>query len=248
MWTRTSDRWSSKPGAWDRLNMRYIYPSSNKYGIPDLKAPTIRELPEPPTCLIPYNIRVRSQLGYADAAIHFFIDDYRFELAWSNPEQAFQRISKAWLALTPDFSLYTDFPMTAQLWNTYRNRWCGAFWQSRGLVVIPSVSWSDESSYDFCFEGIQHGSPVAISTQGIKWDNATNKNFISGYDEMISRINPRFIVCYGKMDDELRFKHPDTLVKTYPTYWENLKKARKAGQQDKFFTGELEAHTQLEID
>jgi hypothetical protein len=154
MWTKTSDRWNSKPGAWDRLNMSSIYPSSNKYGIPDLKAPTIQELPEPPTCLIPYNIRVRSQLGYADAAMHFFIDDYRFELAWSHPEQAFQRISKAWLALTPDFSLYVDYPMAAQLWNTYRNRWCGAFWQSRGLVVIPSISWSDESSYEFCCGGV----------------------------------------------------------------------------------------------
>ncbi len=245
MWTRTSDRWNSKPGAWDRLNMSHIFPSSSKYGIPDLIAPTVQELPEPPTCLIPYNIRVRSELGYADAAIHFFIDDYRFELAWSHPEQAFQRVSKAWLALTPDFSLYNDFPLSAQIWNTYRNRWCGAFWQSRGLVVIPSVAWSTPESYEFCFDGIQYGSPVAIATQGFKWDKETLNNFQSGYSEMISRINPRFIICYGKMDEELKNLHPDTLVKTYPTYWENLKKARKAGIQDKFFEGSLDTHTEI---
>lgn len=245
-WTRTSDRWNSKPGAWDRLNMRYIYPSSNKYGIPDLEPPTIEELPEPPICLIPYNIRVRSDLGYADAALHFFIDDYRFELAWSHPEQAFQRVSKSWLALTPDFSLYTDYPTVAQIWNTYRNRWCGAFWQSRGITVVPSVSWSDESSFDFCFDGIHKNSPVAISTQGIKWDEQTINYFETGYNEMISRISPRFVICYGKMDKELKTRHPDTLVKCYPTYWENLKKARKEGTQDSFFAGELQAHTMEE--
>ena len=243
MWTRTSDRWNSKPGAWDRLNMRYIYPSDNKYGIPTLELHTIEQLPEAPTCLIPYNIRVRSELGYADAAMHFFIDDYRFELAWSHPDQAYQRISKSWLALTPDFSLYTDYPVVAQIWNTYRNRWCGAFWQSRGTVVIPSISWSDAASFNFCFDGIKHTSPVAISTQGIKWDEQTIKNFEFGYDAMIERINPRFVVCYGKLSDELKARHPDTTIKCYPTYWENLKKARKAGTQDSFYTGELDAHT-----
>jgi hypothetical protein len=98
---------------------------------------------------------------------------------------------------------------------------------------------------EFGLEEVEYGSPVAISTQGVKWSAPTTQNFISGYDEMITRINPRFVVCYGKMDDELKNRHPDTLVKTYPTYWENLKKARKAGNQDKFFTGELEAHTEI---
>mgnify|MGYP002397393380 CR=1 FL=1 len=105
MWTRTSDRWAKKPGSFDKLNIRYLFESSNKYGIPDLKAPTFQELPEPPSCLIPYNIRVRSELGYTDAALHCFIDDYRIEPIFTNPEQSFQRVSKTHLAITPDFSL-----------------------------------------------------------------------------------------------------------------------------------------------
>lgn len=242
VWTRTSDRWSTLPGSWDKLNMQYRFPSDNKYGIPNLTAPTIVELPEPPTCLIPYNLRVRSDLGYRDAAMHFFIDDYRFELTWTKPQQAFERVNKAWLVLTPDFSLYADFPLVAQIWNTYRNRWCGAFWQARGLVVVPSVAWSDDKSYDFCFEGIESGSPVAIATQGIKWDEDTRIRFEEGYREMLVRLNPRFVICYGKLDEAIKAKFPDTRIKCYPTYWDGLKKARKLGIAEDFYNGETTIH------
>ncbi len=242
MWTKTSDRWQKKPGSFDKLNMQHIFPSNNKYGIPNLIAPTMIELPEPPTCLIPYNLRVRSELGYSDAAMHFFLDDYRFEFVWTNPTQSFERISKAWLAVTPDFSLYADFPIAAQIWNTYRNRWCGAFWQSKGLVVVPSVSWSTTESYDFCFEGIEKHSPVAISTQGMKWDSETLEKFQEGMSEMVRRIEPRFIISYGKMDEELVSQYPDTPIKLYPTYWDGLTKARKAGIAKDFYSGEPSVH------
>jgi hypothetical protein len=241
MWTRTSDRWQTVPGGWDKLNMQHRYPADNKYNIPDLKAPTTTELPEPPLCLIPYNIRVRAENGYADAAMHFFLDDYRFEFVWSNPKQSFLRIQKAWLALTPDFSLYLDYPLAAQIWNTYRNRWCGAHWRAQGLVVVPTVSWSDKRSYDFCFAGIERGSPVAVSTVGAKWDSDTKRAFEHGFNEMVARINPRFIICYGNINGlENTFK--ETEIKIYPTYWQSLKLARKQGQAEKFFTGETEVH------
>lgn len=242
MWTRTSDRWNVKPGSWDKLNMQYQFPSSNKYGIPDLIAPSLIELPEPPTCLIPYNIRVRSEMGYVDAAMHFFMDDYRFELAWSNPNQVLLRVKKAWLVLTPDFSIYADWPMVAQIWNTYRSRWCGAYWRNEGLVVVPSVTWGNKESYDFCFEGIEFGSPVAISTQGINFDDDTKVRFESGYSEMISRINPRFVICYGKLENRLKNLYQQTIVKCYPTYWEGLKKARRLGIPEDFYSGATTIH------
>lgn len=151
-WTRTSDRWKSKPGSFDDLNLSQPFPSSNKYGIPDLHLHTEDEIPEPPSCLLPYNIRVRSEKGYEDSAMSFFVDDYRFSFVWNNPTSSFQRIEKANIALTPDFSLYADFPLSAQIWNTYRNRWCGAYWQSKGVTVIPTISWSTPESYELCLK------------------------------------------------------------------------------------------------
>jgi hypothetical protein len=242
MWTRTSDRWVKKPGSWDKLNMRNIYPSDSQYGIPTVPAPSILELPEPPTCLIPYNLRVRSEMGYKDAAMHFFLDDYRFEFVWDKPIQSWERISKSWLALTPDFSLYADYPKAAQIWNTYRNRWCGAHWQSKGIVVVPTISWSTPDSYEYCFDGIEYTSPVAVSTQGIKWDSDTNERFKEGFDVMLNKINPRFVICYGKMDEELLKVYTQINIKTYPTYWDGLKKARKLGIAQDFYSGESTIH------
>ena len=243
MWTRSSERWEDKPGNFDTLNVRELYDSNDKYGIPTLRSPTIAELPEAPNCMIPYTLRVRSEMGYTDAAMHFFLDDYRFELVWHKPIMTLSRVKKAWLVLTPDFSLYANYPLAAQIWNTYRNRWCGAFWQSHGLVVVPTVTWSTPESYEFCFNGIEYGSPVAVSTQGIRTNAEANTKFADGYSEMINRLNPRFVMCYGKLSDDLKAKFPDSEVKCYPTYWENLRKARAAGKSQDFYEGDPSAHT-----
>ena len=46
--------------------------------------------------------------------------------------------------------------------------WCGAYWQSKGLTVIPTISWSTPSSYDFCFDGVEENSIVAVGMIGCK--------------------------------------------------------------------------------
>jgi hypothetical protein len=64
----------------------------------------------------------------------------------------------------PDFSLYPDWPIAAQLWNTYRSRWLGRYWQQGGLPVIPTVNWSDQRSFPFCVDGIETGQLLSIGT------------------------------------------------------------------------------------
>ena len=51
-----------------------------------------------------------------------------------------------------------------QLYNVFRNRWCGAYFSNKGIRVVPTVSWGDESTFDFCFDGIPRGSTAAVST------------------------------------------------------------------------------------
>lgn len=91
------------------------------------------------------------------------MDDERFEPVWNTPEKGLSHVKGMGVAHTPDFSVYPEMPLSLQLFNVYRNRWCGAFWQLRGVRVIPSVGWSDESSHSFCFLGVEQGSPVAVS-------------------------------------------------------------------------------------
>ena len=128
---------------------------------------------------------------------HFFLDDYQFERVWNTPKKYLTRAFRYKGLLTPDFSLYTDYPIAIQIWNTYRNRWCGQYWQMKGCKVIPTISWSTKESYDFCFNGIEKGSKVAISNIGVINNKENLKLFYQGYYEMIKQIEPEEIILYG---------------------------------------------------
>ena len=90
-----------------------------------------------------------------------------------------------------------DMPKPIQIYNIYRSRLLGAYWQSEGISVIPTLSWSDENSYDFAFDGIEIGSTVTVSTVGILKNEEAKRYWISGMKEAIKRIKPKTIILYG---------------------------------------------------
>lgn len=133
--------------------------------------------------------------------IHFYIDDYKMEGLYYNPERSIHRIAQYKFVITPDYSLYRDMPKAVQLFNVFRSRWCGAFWQSKGMTVIPNVSWGDSTTFEFCFDGIEEGSIVAVGTIGCKRSKLA---FMRGYNEMLKRIKPSAIICYGSPFAEMQ--------------------------------------------
>lgn len=191
--TRTSRRWSGTPGNFDPLNLRAVYPG-DELGIPQL--PALLSLP---STLINYNARNRLGQPQDGDYVHFFLDDYRFEVMWSQPERALSRVKRAGKALSPDFSLYPEMPRIVQMWNVYRSRWCGAWMSQHGIEVIPTVTWSDEASYDFCFRGLAPGGTVAVSTVGIiRASTGEQDRFVAGYKAMIDYVRPARVIIYGK--------------------------------------------------
>ena len=132
-----------------------------------------------------------------NTGIHFFIDDYQFERCWNNPEEYLEILRDYDCVLSPDFSLYLDMALPVKVWNVYRSRLLGQYWQRNGLKVIPTISWAEEKTFDFAFEGIPEKSIVAVSTIGVKREDECFKYFKSGMDEMIKRIKPKTILCYG---------------------------------------------------
>ena len=81
-------------------------------------------------------------------------------------------------------------------------RWVGAFWQSKGLTVIPTISWSDTRSYGFCFDGIEKSSIVAVGMVGCKTDNKSA--FLRGYNAMLEHIDPIAIICFAAPFPEMQ--------------------------------------------
>lgn len=129
--------------------------------------------------------------------IHFYIDDYQFERIWNTPDKYMDRLAMFDCVLTPDFSLYMDMPLAMQIWNVYRSRLIGQKMQDAGITVIPALSWSDERSYDFCFDGLQQGGTVSVSTIGVKQDEDAAAIWVSGMNEAINRLKPKCVVVYG---------------------------------------------------
>lgn len=133
--------------------------------------------------------------------VHFFVDDYRFNGIYNNPEKSLSKYSQYAFLLTPDFSTYADMSLWRQLESVAKNRWCGAYWQSKGLTVIPTISWSTPSSYEFCFDGVEKGSIVAIGMIGCK---SNRINFMRGYYAMLEKICPETIICFGTPFSEMQ--------------------------------------------
>lgn len=221
--TRTSHRWQHKPGGYDVLHATQLFPSNNKYGIPQLRHTPTNPIP---AWLVPYRQRIRANEPLDDGAVHFFLDDYRFETTWSRPWKALAALRPFTTLLSPDFSLYRDWPLVLQLWNVYRNRWCGRFWQGQGFIVIPTVSWSTAVSYDFCFLGVPKRGLVAVATVGVNMKRPlAYQLFVDGFREMVSRLEPRMVLCYGRLPPVC---HELVEVVTYPTRWTNIREARKS--------------------
>ena len=152
-----------------------------------------------PDDLIGFNYALSSKEH--EKGIHFFIDDYQFERVWNNPAKYIDIISKYACALTPDFSLYMDMPRAMKVWNIYRSRLIGQMMQDVGIEVIPTLSWAEPETFQFCFDGIEPGGTVAVSTVGVMNDKESKKIWAAGMDEAIKRIQPKTVICYGSKID-----------------------------------------------
>lgn len=174
---------------------REQFPCNSYYGMPEM---------EPTQTIGDKMLRFMDWKEVEDLSeyiAHFYYDDYKFISAWREPDKYIDRLKQFKAVVSPDFSLYTDFPRALQILSCYRRQWCGAYWQSLGIDVIPDVVWGDKESYSYCFDGIPSGGTVAVSTVGVtnnkEWNGKEGDLFRDGYNEMLNRLKPKTILFYG---------------------------------------------------
>lgn len=182
----------------DEKFMRNGYGSSGCWNIPSIKH---QEIPLSNLELISYSDTKPNDKLNRHRAVHFFIDDYRFESVYKTPERNLAKLAQYRFLISPDFSVYADMPRWRQIESVAKNRWCGSYWQSKGFYVIPCVSWSDSQSFDFCFDGIQENAIVAVGMIGCKHSRLA---FMNGYDAMLKKLNPSSIICLGNPFPEMK--------------------------------------------
>lgn len=177
------------------LNLdKALFPGAGDYDIPVLEP--VNELP-PIKEWIGFNY-VLSDKEPEGKAVHFFIDDYQFERIWNNPEKYIEKLRQYVCVATPDFSPFADMPLVCQLYNHYRKHWVGAFLQSNGITVVPTIRASeDERSLAWYLDGEPHDGIVLISSM---WtgDEKSLEYFKREYETMRTTLNPSKIFVYGR--------------------------------------------------
>lgn len=117
------------------LNLAYgQFESNGKFDIPIIKSEQIDDLKS--SKLVGFNF-AKSCKDCSNAGVHFFLHDYQFERIWNYPQRYIETFKKFKFILSPDFSPYTDMPKATKIFNVYRNRWCGRYYQTQGIKVIP---------------------------------------------------------------------------------------------------------------
>lgn len=184
----------------DFLNLQYeMFEGVGQYNIPQIE-PTYKVNVDK---WIEFNF-VKTRMHKDGVGVHFFIYDQQFERCWNFPKRYATALRPFSCVLSPDFSMYTDFPRAACIFNHYRKHWLGAYWQELGLTVIPTIGWIDKESYEWCFDGEPEGSIVAVSNVGCMRSEESRKRFKEGYNEMLIRLQPKEVLFFAQRIDDYK--------------------------------------------
>ena len=175
--------------------------SKNKWNIPNIKG--IEEFDEK-VQFVGFNYaKTCEKQQKTDFGVHFFLDDYQFERLWNRPDKYIQLLLKFKYVLSPDFSMYTDYPKAMQMWKHYQKHWLGAYMELFGIKVIPTIGWSDKESFKWCFDGEPKNSIVAVSSIGTQRNEESRRAFLDGYNKMVEVLKPTTILFWGNIPSEL---------------------------------------------
>jgi hypothetical protein len=150
----------------------------------------------------------------ANTVLHFYIDDYKFNIVWDAPHRYINLFRQCRAVVTPDFSNYNDMPKAQHLWNHYRRQWVGRYWQDRGVNVICSLSWGVGCLYDWSFEGIPQHTVCAASFVS---ENMNKEAAVYEMMEALDVVKPSalFIKCGAKDEEALREYFDFEVIPTY---------------------------------
>lgn len=72
------------------------------------------------------------------------------------------------------------------------------------INVIPTICWSNQESFEWCFDGEPTHSVVAVSSVGTQNSKESKQRFFAGYMEMMKRLEPTQIIFYGNVPEECK--------------------------------------------
>ena len=185
--------------------------------------PAIPKINAIPGSLIPFSDAARAKPD-KQAFIHFYIDDYRQECVWNNPDRYVEMFKRFGGILSPDYSPYLDMNLYQQRFNMYRQRALGKFYAFFEIPVIPNLRIGSAETIDDALKGIAPGSTVAISTVGAADNPVCQKNYLSLLNKACGLLELKDILLYGKPLPG--FEDIGVTWHEYPTFYERFRKKK----------------------
>lgn len=187
-----------KQGRYDPFR-QYLFEKNDYAGY--FEIPKLNAYYDIPNSLIPFS-KAQHTNNYNQWVV-FYQEDEKFTSVWNNPRKYLSLFKKFNGVISPDYSLYRNMPLSLQIYSTMQGRLLARWWQTEGINVIPNIRFSDFRSYDFCFDGIEKNSTVAVSTLGCIKKKEDRMHFDEGIAEMVHILNPKNIVVYGAAPDDI---------------------------------------------
>lgn len=188
----------------------------------------------PRKMIIPENLVPFSKMDKADSetfAVCEYENDNEFSNLLAHPNEYIDILKQYQGFISPDCSIYRDMPLAIQITNIYRNRAIGCYMQRHGIYVIPCVRWGDERTYTakflperVAFSGVEKNSIVSIGSYGQLQNKANRYYFEAGLDAMLETLEPKIVLVYSTMPDEIEQKYPTTRFVEYPDYTSLVRK------------------------
>lgn len=160
----------------------------------------------------------------------FFTEDYRFNNCYDFASSFLEEVlEEDWSAIClPDYSLYDSYPFPMKLWNLYRSRWCGRYWQEAGIYVIPIIqaflaSQDLEMEHDIIIKSLPRKVPMAACQMRGMDDY---KAFCQILNDAIDILDMETLIIYGGLDRQ-KVLHGYLTDKAEIIYLPSFMKSRK---------------------
>lgn len=173
------------------------------YDIPFIKKQNIdiKDLNNGKWLINPHNLKKDDKKANRKI-VHSFLFDKDLNRYYDNIWTYLDNIASYYASCSFDFSMHKGMKKAQIIDAVFKNRWSGAYLQSLGRFVIPTVGWVDEETYDICFSGLEDGSVFIISTLGVCNDDCKD-DFLKGFFEMKKRFPHATIICVGQRLKEM---------------------------------------------
>ncbi len=211
---RSNKNWQTRSGVYDSLNTEYLDFDED---YPVLSSITNINSFEVVVCNNYKHIK-------SNSLVNTFVDDYILERFWNNPLKYVNYFKESRYVLSPDFSILIDMPKPMAQWNVFRNRFVGKIWENEGLTVIPTVSWGNEKTFDFSFEGLTNNTVVAISNIGCR-NEEQKLIFDKGYKELINKVTPSAILFWCNKKYRSFYQNEEIIF--IDSFWDLKRKQNK---------------------